>query len=122
LNSFKRKNLNQLVKVLAPSFEIEKYLNVIDCYVLPSFWEGMPYGVLEAMSCGIPVVVSKIPNMKEIINNGINGFYEDFDLENFANRMIELAKDEKLYSKIGSNARKTIEENFNINKRFCRFI
>ncbi|MGB9664747.1 MAG: glycosyltransferase [Ignavibacteria bacterium] len=117
LEEIQRNKLGDLVKVLAPSFEIERYLNVIDCYVLPSFWEGMPYGVLEAMSCGLPVVVSNIPNMNEIVESGFNGFCENLNLENFANKILQLADDEKLYSKIGSNARKTIEEKFNIDNQ-----
>lgn len=117
LEEIQRKNLRDLIKVLAPSFEIERYLNVIDCYVLPSYWEGMPYGVLEAMSCGLPVVVSNIPNMNEIIENGFNGFCENLKLEDFAKRILQLADDEKLYSKIGLNARKTIEEKFNIDRQ-----
>ena len=112
-----KNNLTDNVKIFPPTFEIEKYLNVIDCYVLPSFWEGMPYGVLEAMSCGLPVVVSNIPNMKEIIENEENGFCENLIVENFAKRILQLAEDEKLYVKISLNARWTVEQNFNIDKQ-----
>jgi len=117
LDTIKKENLTDSIKVLNPSFEIQKYLNVIDCYVLPSFWEGMPYGVLEAMACGIPVIVSSIPNMTEIVENEINGFCEGFEIENHARRIIQLAEDDKLYSKINLNARTTIEQKFNIDKQ-----
>jgi glycosyltransferase involved in cell wall biosynthesis len=117
LDTIKKENLTDSIKVLNPSFEIQKYLNVIDCYVLPSFWEGMPYGVLEAMACGIPVIVSSIPNMTEIVENEINGFCEGFEIENHARRIIQLAEDDKLYSKISLNARTTIEQKFNIDKQ-----
>lgn len=114
IDEIEKRNLNSVVKILEPSFEIKKYLHAIDCYVLPSFWEGMPYGVLEAMSCEIPVVVSNIQVMNEIIENGVNGFCENLNVENFARRIIELSRDDKLRSKIGANARRTIEKNFNI--------
>jgi glycosyltransferase involved in cell wall biosynthesis len=110
-------SLTEDVKILSPTFEIEKYLNVVDCYVLPSFWEGMPYGVLEAMSCGLPVIASNIPNIKEIIKNEVNGFCENLEVENFAKRIIQLAEDEILYARISLNARSTIEQNFNIDKQ-----
>lgn len=114
IDEIEKRNLNSVVKILEPSFEMKKYLHAIDCYVLPSFWEGMPYGVLEAMSCEIPVVVSNIQVMNEIIENGVNGFCENLNVENFARRIIELSRDDKLRSKIGANARRTIEKNFNI--------
>lgn len=110
-------SLTEDVKILSPTFEIEKYLNVVDCYVLPSFWEGMPYGVLEAMSCGLPVIASNIPNIKEIIKNEVNGFCENLEVENFAKRIIQLAEDKILYARISLNARSTIEQNFNIDKQ-----
>jgi glycosyltransferase involved in cell wall biosynthesis len=110
-------SLTEVVKILSPTFEIEKYLNVVDCYVLPSFWEGMPYGVLEAMSCGLPVIASNIPNINEIIKNEVNGFCENLEVENFAKRIIQLAEDKILYARISLNARSTIEQNFNIDKQ-----
>jgi glycosyltransferase involved in cell wall biosynthesis len=113
----KKDSLTEDVKILSPTFEIEKYLNLVNCYVLPSFWEGMPYGVLEAMSCGLPVISSNIPNIKEIIKNEVNGFCENLEVENFAKRIIQLAEDEILYARISLNARSTIEQNFNIDKQ-----
>jgi glycosyltransferase involved in cell wall biosynthesis len=40
--------------------------------VFPSFSEGMPIALLEMMSCGLPVVVSDIPELRELVTDGIN--------------------------------------------------
>jgi glycosyltransferase involved in cell wall biosynthesis len=114
LDEIRTKNLEDLVKVLEPSFEIEKYLNIMDCYILPSFWEGLPYGVLEAMSSGVPVIASKIPNICEVIEHSQNGFCEELKIDDFKSRILMLANDSNLNYKISINARKTIENKFNI--------
>lgn len=47
---------------------IEKYLSASDIYVSSSKSEGLPNGVLEAMACGLPVVLSNIPQHREVLD------------------------------------------------------
>lgn len=114
--------LNEVVKILEPSYEIENYLNIIDCYILPSLWEGLPYGILEAMACSVPVIASNIPNICEIIESEENGFCEEIDVYKFKEIIIQLSQDEKLYNQISSNARLTIEKKFNIEESIIELV
>lgn len=51
-----------------------KYLKKMDIFVLPSLWEGFPNVLLEAMACGVPVIVSDSGGgIKEVVTNGVNG-------------------------------------------------
>ena len=45
-----------------------------DIVVVPSRWEGFPYVILEAQSCGTPVVTTDIPGCVDIVKNGITGW------------------------------------------------
>lgn len=47
-----------------------------DCsvFVLPSYREGMPVAVMEAMACGRPIVTTSVAGCKETVINGVNGF------------------------------------------------
>jgi glycosyltransferase involved in cell wall biosynthesis len=50
------------------------HLQRADIYVHPSYQDGSPYAPLEALACGIPVVVTEDTGTKELIREGINGF------------------------------------------------
>ncbi len=54
--------------------EIHSYYQMADVFVLPSYTEGFPLSVLEAMACGIPVVASNVGGIHEIVKNGLSGF------------------------------------------------
>ena len=56
-----------------PHNELSAYYNMADVLVLPSEMEGTPMVVLEALSCGTPVITSPIGKIPNLIQNGING-------------------------------------------------
>ena len=51
-------------------------------YCLPSWGEGFPMGVLDAMAYGIPIVTTPVGGIPELIKDGVNGFiFEPYDIE-----------------------------------------
>jgi len=91
-----------MLSILGPKFGKDKWseLSKIDILIQPSRSEGMPMTVLEAMSIGIPCIVTRETNMEEIINDSRAGWVIDaneddlfkifFEVENI--RKIRLAK------------------------------
>jgi glycosyltransferase involved in cell wall biosynthesis len=53
--------------------EVARHLRLCDLFVLPSLWEGMPNGLLEAMACGVPVLASDAGGIPEIVRDGVEG-------------------------------------------------
>jgi glycosyltransferase involved in cell wall biosynthesis len=49
------------------------YLAAIDAFVLPSAWEALPLSLLEAMSCGLPVVATAVGGTPEAVEDGVTG-------------------------------------------------
>jgi len=85
--------------------------------VLPSYYEGLPTVVLEAMSCGIPVIATRIGGNTEIISNGLNGFLvPPRSPREMAERILMLLENEELRKRIGRAARRTIEERYTWDK------
>jgi len=86
-------------------------------HVVPSHYEGLPTVLLEAMSCGLPVVATDIGGNNEVISSGVNGFLiPPKSPEEMARVILRLLDDAPLREKVGRAARKTIEERYTWDK------
>jgi glycosyltransferase involved in cell wall biosynthesis len=91
---------------------IELYQNA-SVYVFPSYYEGLPTSILEAMACGTPVVATAIDGIPEVVIDGKNGFLVPLkDPKAIANAIVRLLGDKELRERIGRAARQTIREHF----------
>ncbi|MBP9119241.1 MAG: glycosyltransferase family 4 protein [Ignavibacterium sp.] len=94
--------------------DVPDILSASDIYVLPSLWEGLPIGLLEAMAMGKAVIGSNVDGTCEIIDNSINGFL--IDKENLVKGVEEkialLGSSKKLREDLGKNAIKTISTKY----------
>jgi glycosyltransferase involved in cell wall biosynthesis len=82
-------------------------------YVLPSYNEGLPMGVLEAMAAGMPVVSTTVGGIPDAIENGTDGFLvAPGDVTALAGTLGQLLGDAELRRRIGEAARKKIRELF----------
>jgi len=99
-----------------PNHKLPKILNWHELFVLPSLWEGMPKTLLEAMSCGLPVIGTKINGIREVIEHGRNGVLCDIDSGSIRQAIMSLMEKEEFKKRVGISARKTIEESFSLQK------
>lgn len=97
--------------------EKEKYLKNADMYLLPSYDEGLPMSVLEAMSYSLPVITTNVGGIPELIQNGENGILiTPGDKKALEKSIIKLCEDCEYRRSLGQNAYNTINERFNIEK------
>lgn len=73
-----------------------------DIYVLPSYAEGLPIAMLEAMASGLPVISTKVGSIPEVIEEGVNGFLiTPGDFRALAEKIVTMANDKTLRQKMG---------------------
>lgn len=73
-----------------------KVLNNFDIFVLPSISEGFSISTVEAMACGLPVIVTKSGGPEEIIFNEENGLLVDCVEDDLAHAITKYLENEKL--------------------------
>ncbi len=56
-----------------PQAELAKYYNMSDIFVLPSFFEGLPLTVIEALACGDRVVMTNLPGIPQWLSENVTG-------------------------------------------------
>ena len=93
----------------------EEALNSADCFVLPSYAEGLPMALLEAMAHGLPSITTRVGGIPEVVRDGQEGFLiEPGDVESLADRMVCLAKDAQLRRKMGQAGRERIGDGYSL--------
>ncbi len=67
--------LNGTVRVHPPAHGAEKlaFFRDADVFIYPSYYEGMPMAVLEAMACGLPIVATNVGGLPDLVHDNING-------------------------------------------------
>lgn len=86
-----------------------------DVYCLPSYSEGLPMSILEAMGATLPVVATPIAGVPEAVDEGVTGLLvEPGDRDALADRLARLLADPALRSAMGSAGRRLAEQRFDV--------
>ena len=111
------------VKFLGLVNNVRKHLAMSDIFVFPSFHEGFPNSVLEAMACGLPVIATRIGGIVDVIKDEENGLLvEPGNANQLADALKKLISDPEYASVLGKNALKTVRENYDINVIANRYV
>lgn len=115
-----KKHLEEYVKLLGKIDDetLKSLYNAADIFVMPNIpvkgdLEGFGIVILEASSCGVPVVASNIEGIRDAAMNGKNGFLvESYDVDGFTDVIIKLLENDYERKRVGMNAREFTLENF----------
>ncbi|WP_417205750.1 glycosyltransferase family 4 protein [Antarctobacter sp.] len=95
--------------------EVAEILSKADLFVLPSFAEGLPVVLMEAMAAGVPVITTRIAGVPELVTHGHNGLLVPPGNATALRAAIEtLVSDPDLRSKMGAAGRETVKADFDI--------
>jgi len=98
----------------------QQLLTCSDALVLPSYAEGLPMVILEAMAAGLPVISSKVGGIPDVVEHGVEGMLmEPGDVSKLAAAMRQLLSDGELRISMGKAARAKTLTHFSLQKVVC---
>ena len=90
-------------------------LQSVDAFVLPSFAEGVPVSLMEAMSCGVPVIGTNVGGVSELIANGRSGLLVPAsDTDSLVEALHRLVSEPGLRTALANAGRQAIENEFRL--------
>lgn len=102
--------------------EVAVHLAEASALVLPSFAEGVPVVLMEAMAAGLPVVATQIAGIPELVENGVSGLLvPPGDEEALARAMLAVARSPEGGSRMGAAGRARVAAEFDIREEAARF-
>ncbi|MBF0474075.1 MAG: glycosyltransferase family 4 protein [Nitrospirae bacterium] len=95
-----------------PLTEMPGFYNSIDAYLCASTSEGFSLSVLEAASCGLPVISTKVGGSEELIKDGVNGFLVDRTVDAMVEKLVLLKNNEDMVIEMGRRSREIVMESY----------
>ncbi len=97
--------------------DVRPFIKNCSVYVLPSYREGTPRTVLEAMAVGRPIITTNVPGCKETVQDGVNGFLVKVkDANSLAKAMFSFIEEPQLILQMGKHSRTIAEQKYDVHK------
>lgn len=114
INNYVKKGI---VEYLGPTDDVRPFLEKSSVYVLPSYHEGTPKSVLEAMATSRPIITTDAPGCRETVEDGVNGFLVPVkDKYKLAEKMIWMIEHKPESVEMGEQSYRICKEKFDVNK------
>lgn len=105
------------IEYLGSTEDVRPFLREASVYVLPSYREGTPRTVLEAMAVGRPIVTTNAPGCRETVIYGENGFLVPVrDVPSLVNALEKFIHQPELIAAMGKRSREIAEEKYDVHK------
>lgn len=100
---------------------VAEILEQADMLVLPSFAEGVPVVLMEAMASRLPVIASRVAGVQELVEHGVSGFVTaPGDVADLSAKLGSLLSDPALCARMGAAGRMKVEAEFDVTKEVAR--
>jgi glycosyltransferase involved in cell wall biosynthesis len=108
-----REGMTDDVLFLGTRRDLPDLYRAMDVFALPSLWEGLPLALLSAMASGLPVVVTPVGGVPEVVRDGENGFLvPPGDSRALAAALRRVREDEEIASICGRSAAETVRTEY----------
>lgn len=105
-----------IIEYFGEQSDVRPYIKQCSTYILPSYHEGTPKTVLEAMAIGRPIITSDAPGCRETVTDGYNGFLVAIkDIEGLVKKMKTLIQDPGMSKLMAERSLKLAREKYDVN-------
>ena len=106
-------DLEPHVEMLGEAQDVVDVLSVADLFLLPSLQESFGLSALEAMSCGVPVVASRVGGLPEVVEDGVTGcLHPPTAIDEMAACALDILSDDRLRARLGEAGERVAKEKF----------
>ena len=106
-----------MIHYLGVTDDVRPMIKEASVFVLPSYREGTPRSVLEAMAMGRPIITTDAPGCRETVSEGVNGFLvKPRDVPSLVEAMKQFIDNPGLISQMGRKSRELAESKFDVLK------
>ena len=114
IEKIKQEDLSDVIEFRGVTSDIRDEYRKADVFCMPSLWEGFPNVRCEAMSCGLPVLCSKVCDNAEIVKDGENGFlFDPLSINDMTNSITRFVmSDDKTRREMAGKSREMALETF----------
>ena len=105
--------------IILPGFrsDIPILLDISDVFILPSYREGLPRSIIEAMAMAKPIIATNIRGCREQVINDYNGYlFEPGDIKSLMSKMLDMNVHDDKRIKMGIESRQIVEQYYDENK------
>lgn len=104
-----------------PASDVPELLNCADAFILPTLHEGSNNSIIEAMACGLPIISSDIPEVRNQCNPSFSILVDPMDVQAIREAIIRLRDDESMCAGMSENAIQWAMR-FDLNRRAERIL
>ncbi len=107
--------LDGVVQYMGPTDDVRPFIEQCSVFVLPSYHEGTPKSVLEAMAMGRPIITTDAPGCRETVVDGLNGFLvPPRDVACLVEKMVWMIEHMDEARQMGKESRRMCELKFDV--------
>jgi glycosyltransferase involved in cell wall biosynthesis len=99
-----------------PHLDLPYFINGCTVFALPSFYEGHPKALIEAMACGVPVLATNVRGSAEVVTHDETGCLTETDPKSIGDGLRWLLGDTERRKRLGTNARRFVMENYALDR------
>ena len=102
--------------------DVPELLDLMDVFVFPSHYEGLPGALIEAMAAGLPIVTTPVGGIPELIENNANGIYVTPESpDSISEGIHNLLENKKLRVRLGEEAENVARDHYSLETMVAQF-